>query len=140
MGEAWVGSRLSEHLAALCDEIGPRWATSDAEVRATEYIIDQWRRQGLSRVHREEFEFETWDPGVATASVRDEPARPIDCLPLLFSPPVSADARLVDAEFGTKHETGALLGELAGGIALVDAAVEPFTTPEPLASRIRRLG
>ena len=78
MGESWVGSRLSEHLAALCDEIGPRWATSDAEVRAAAYIMDCWRSQGLSNVHREEFEFETWDQGAASAVLRDEPTHPID--------------------------------------------------------------
>ena len=133
-----MGSRLSEHLAALCDEIGPIWATSDAEIRATRYIMDCWRGQGLSNVHSEEFEFETWDPGAAGAVLREPPAHEIDCLPLLFSPPAHVEARLLDAGFGTEHETAALGGELAGSIALV-AAFEPFTTPQPLASRVSQL-
>jgi hypothetical protein len=27
-GEAWTGSRVTEHVEMMCEEIGPRWASS----------------------------------------------------------------------------------------------------------------
>ena len=35
VGESWVGSQLEANLLELCEGIGPRWAGSDAEGRAT---------------------------------------------------------------------------------------------------------
>ena len=54
-GEAWVGSKINDHLTVLCDDIGPRWATSENETRAVDYILDQRRLQGLSNVCSEKF-------------------------------------------------------------------------------------
>ena len=138
-GESWVDAGLLRHLEALCDDIGARWATSEAEALAASYILDHWQRQSLSNVHREEFEFETWDPGTSAAYVRGEPAFPIDSLPLLFSPRTSVEARLVDVGFGSEHEVAASKSELGGAIAIIDAGFEPFTRPHPLASRVEWL-
>ena len=41
MGEAWVGSRIDAHLSVLCEQIGVRWAGSDGEQKAAEYIANQ---------------------------------------------------------------------------------------------------
>jgi len=34
VGEEWNGSRLTRHAVALCDRLGPRWASTPAEHRA----------------------------------------------------------------------------------------------------------
>ena len=28
-GEAWTGSQVREHVEVLCEQIGPRWASSE---------------------------------------------------------------------------------------------------------------
>jgi hypothetical protein len=33
-GEAWTGSKVGEHAGVLCEEIGPRWASSEGEKKA----------------------------------------------------------------------------------------------------------
>ena len=138
-GESWVGSQLMEHFAKLCDEIGPRWATTEAESKTVDYISGQMKRQGLSNVHLEEFDYETWDPGRSTAQVQGETVLEIDSMPLLFSPPTEVTARLVDAGFGTDHEIDKVRESLPGTVVIVDAGYEPFTEPSPFADRLRAL-
>ena len=46
MGEAWTGSRMEAHVRELCDHIGPRWSSSEAERQATHYIRDQMEADG----------------------------------------------------------------------------------------------
>ena len=31
VGESWINSQIHDHLNKLCNEIGPRWATSKEE-------------------------------------------------------------------------------------------------------------
>ena len=138
-GESWVGSRLEDHLVALCDEIGPRWATSEAEQRAARSIHEQFIIQDLSDVHFEEFEYETWNPGPVRALAYGSPAESIECIPVLLSPPLQATASLVNVGYGVDRQTKAQHHELAGAIAILDSGYEPFTDPQPLALRLRLL-
>ena len=46
-GQAWTGSRIAERAAVLCEEIGPRWAASEGERRAAEYLCAQFAEDGL---------------------------------------------------------------------------------------------
>ena len=48
MGEAFVGSRLDEHLYEICERIGPRWAGTPGDVEAGRYIRDRFEEIGLS--------------------------------------------------------------------------------------------
>ena len=80
MGEAWTGSRIADHLNELCDNIGPRWASSTGEWKAVSYLCDQLRIQGLDEAALEEFELHTWEWESARAQVV-EIDKDIDLLP-----------------------------------------------------------
>ena len=60
MGEAWTGARIREHLAVLCDEIGPRWSSSEAEWAAIDYLGGQMADAGLDGVAEEPYTVDTW--------------------------------------------------------------------------------
>ena len=51
-GQAWTGSRIAERAGVLCEEIGPRWATSPAERRAAERIREVLLRSRECCAHR----------------------------------------------------------------------------------------
>ena len=72
MGEAWTGSRIQAHLAELCDRIGPRWSSSDAEWEAIHYLREQMERDGLEQAAVEEFPLDTWAWSRAEARVVEE--------------------------------------------------------------------
>ena len=138
MGEAWAGSRIDEHLLELCDNIGPRWASSRAEWEAVSYIRDQMRRDGLKNAVFEEMEIDTWAWERATASV--EPGdTTVDVLPFNRCPPHRVQGHLVDVGYGTPREMEAAGNKLAGGVAVMSLTFEQFTTPIPHAKRLTAL-
>ena len=100
-GEAWTGAKVVEHAAVLCEEIGPRWASSDREKKAVEYIRGQFVGMGLAGVGLEEFELNTWAHGRAEARVDDFA---LDLLPYNRCPACALKVPIVDAGFGTERE------------------------------------
>uniref|UniRef100_UPI00329898BC hypothetical protein n=1 Tax=Salmonella enterica TaxID=28901 RepID=UPI00329898BC len=83
--EAWVNSRLSQHILHLCDAIGPRWASSPAEERTVAYINEQMRAAGLANVAAEEYTLHTWMPQSYHAIVVEESSS-VAILPFLRCP------------------------------------------------------
>ncbi|MSS69897.1 MAG: M28 family peptidase [Candidatus Latescibacteria bacterium] len=139
MGEAWVGSRLQEHLVGLCEEIGPRWSGSEGERRAVAYLLTEWAKAGLSDPSEEGFEFDTWAPGRATLQVVGEEEWEIDALPTLWCPPAEVTGPLLSVGYGMPHELDPLRDRLRGCVALVQSGLEPFSPPRLFYDRLRDL-
>ena len=139
MGEAWVGSSIPGHIQSLCDDIGVRWAGSDGDLRAAQYISGQFEFYGLENVALEPFPLKTWRCDSVKIRVAGEEDWVIDARPTLFCPSVSVTAPLVDAGFGMAHEIKRLDGGLKGAVAIMDTGFEPFSTPRPFSNRVEDL-
>ncbi len=138
MGEAWTGARIAEHLEALCERIGPRWASSAGEFQAVNYLRQQLRASGVENAALEEFQLETWEWNSARAQVV-EGGKDIDLLPFNRCPPFEVQAPIVDVGYGTPREIDRARHLLEGGIGLMHMAFEPFTPPLPHAQRLQAL-
>jgi hypothetical protein len=138
MGEAWSGSRIDTHLTELCDRIGPRWSSSEAEWAATHYIRDQMQSAGLEQVAAEEYPLDTWSWRKAEACVVED-TRPIGLLPFNRCPPFDLQAPIVDVGYGTPREIRAARTNLPGAVAVMAMAHEPFTQPLPHSERLKLL-
>lgn len=138
MGEAWTGSPIGVHLTELCERIGPRWSSSEAEWQTIDYIREQMQAAGLDRVAAEEYSLETWAWTKAAAQVIED-NRSIDILPFNRCPPFSLQAPLVDAGYGTPREIEAVRDKLPAAIAVMAMAYEPFTPPIPHTARLKSL-
>ena len=139
MGEAFVGSRLDEHLYEICERIGPRWAGTAGDEAAGRYIKDRFEEFGLSDPRFEEFDLKAWDYSVCEGRVVEDD-RPVSLVPMIHCPPVDLSARLADVGFGMPHEIESRVDSLPGSIAVVENADEPFTTAVPLPDRLRPRG
>jgi aminopeptidase YwaD len=138
MGEAWTGSQIAGHARILCEEIGPRWASSPAERQTVEYLRDQLSQAGLDRADIEEFELSTWEHGHVAVRLEEEKGQ-FSAQPFNFCPPCRLEAPIVDAGYGTQRELGELGQRLKGAAAVMALGFEPFTEPEPLGQRIAAL-
>jgi hypothetical protein len=138
MGEAWVNSRLSQHILHLCDAIGPRWASSPAEAQTVAYINEQMRAAGLSNVAAEEYTLHTWRLDSHQATVVENSGS-IAILPFNRCPSCDVTGAIVDVGFGTPHWIEDAAEKLAGAIAVVNLGLEPFSPPVPLTDRLRAL-
>ena len=143
MGEAWTGSQIGDHLSELCEVIGPRWASSEAEWQAIDYIRGQFQDMGLERVAVEEYDLDTWKWDAAEARLLDvaghAAADPLDLLPFNRCPPCDLVATVVDVGSGTPREIDAVRARLPGSVAVMVLGYEPFTTPIPHTRRLLQL-
>ena len=138
IGEAWIGSRIDAHLTELCDRIGPRWSSTEAEWEAIHYLRDQMQAAGLDGVDEEEVALDTWAWHGAEAQVVED-GHPIDVLPFNRCPPCDLQAALVDVGYGTPREIEAAQTRLPGAVAVMALAYEPFTQAIPHSVRLKRL-
>ena len=136
IGEAWAGSQIGSHLTQLCDQIGPRWASSEQGHQTIRYIREQFSLCDLDKVDVENYEMDTWSWSTAEATL--DSGHELDVLPLIWCPSFELTARVVDIGFGTPREITAA-SNLRGTIAIVDMAHEPFTSPIPIAYRLSHL-
>lgn len=101
MGEAWIGSSIYKHLIELCDQIGLRWSSSEAERRTVDYIRQQLLTVGLDNATLE-YSLDTWMLNHHRARlVEDELS--IQILPFNRCPSFQIEAPLVDVGYGTPH-------------------------------------
>jgi aminopeptidase YwaD len=138
MGEAWVNSRLSQHILHLCDVIGPRWASSPTEADTVAYINQTMAAAGLDNVAAEEYTLHTWMPQSYHAIVVEEKSS-VAILPFLRCPTCDLTGPLVDVGFGTAHLLEEASAKLPGAIAIINLGLEPFSPPEVLTYRLRAL-
>jgi len=90
--------RLKQHWSELCQRIGERRAGSAGDYAASDYVLDQFRRAGLSEVHAETF------PCVSVAQARAAVAigtgqnlKPVEARVLAGSP-ATRQGRMVEGE------------------------------------------
>ena len=128
--------RSATHVEVLCEQIGPRWASSEGERQAVEYLREQFAQAGLADAALEEFALNTWAYNRAEATVGD---MEIDLLPYNRCPPCNLEAPIVNAGYGTEHEVARVRSQLKGSIAVMHLALEPFTSPSPPNVRLEAL-
>jgi hypothetical protein len=138
MGEAWAGSLIQQHVAELCDVIGPRWGGSPEDRQAAEYIRDQMKQAGLDRAEIEPFTIDTWDHAAVSITLV-ESGRAIASLPFLRCKPIDIAAPLIDAGYATTHEIESLGDTINGAVVLAAISPEPFTAAEPFTRRLSYL-
>jgi hypothetical protein len=139
MGEASVGSCIASHIKVLCDNIGVRWAGTDAERAAAEYVAAQHALLQLQNRSVEQFALSTADCHASSLKIVDEDTWRLDSRPCLFCPSIDFEAPVLDVGFGMSHELDPLRGRLLGCIALIQPEFEPFTEPRLLTLRLQDL-
>ncbi|HIE99022.1 MAG TPA: hypothetical protein EYG03_13185 [Planctomycetes bacterium] len=104
MGEAYVGSCIADHINVLCDNIGVRWAGTENERAAAEYLAGQFDLLHLQNKSVEQFELHTADCHAGSLKVVTHDAWRLDARPCLFCPSIDVEAPAVDVGYGMPHE------------------------------------
>jgi hypothetical protein len=122
----------SRTYGALSDifHIGPRWAGTDGESKAKQYIYDKFTSNGLKNVHLEEFEYLNYMPLSSEIKIISPQSRTLVSESLAYSSNGSAEGDLIFVGAGT-HEDFLRLEKL--GIDFKDKIVmvkteSPFLT------------
>jgi aminopeptidase YwaD len=122
LGDLWTSPDLWNHMLALCDQCGSRFATTELERRACDYIMDCFTRYGLENVHPEPFEMPGWERGTARLVVMDGATEiEIPCLALPGTHPCDLETEIIDIGAGGPDEYTRLSEPAAGKMVLTNS-------------------
>ena len=121
LGVIWTSDEAYTTLEYLCDSIGHRFAGSDQEHRAAEFLAQKMREYGLENVELEEFEMATWDRGPCSVSVTQPDTRDLPSIALPFCPSAEIEAELIDVGDGEHEDFQRHIEHIPGRIVLTNA-------------------
>ncbi len=123
-------SIISQHWQTLCGEIGPRFAGSENEQRAADYIEQHFRALGLDNVGQHRFDFPGWDfSHCAVTAGHGERMQPVkSARPICYSPGTPAqgvrgELVYLESDYDFERDLRGKIGLLIGSLALGDPAV-----------------
>jgi aminopeptidase YwaD len=125
LGEIWTSSEAYDNLVYLCDWIGNRWAGSESERRAAEYLLEKARQYGLQDVTTQEFRHDGWTRGPVRLEVVSPVAREVAAIALPYTPPSDLEGEVVWVGQGEDEDFKRLEGQIAGKIVLSAAEASP---------------
>ena len=129
IGDIWTSSSLEESLRYLCDTCGGRFAGTEDERRAGDYMLARFESWGLDaegqRVRAEPFEMVGWRrEGARLTLLHQGEARELPCLALAGSGAGQVEAEVIDVGPGTPADFERL-GEAVAGKAVLASAQGP---------------
>ncbi len=124
-GEIWAGDAARRALETLCLEYGGRFAGSEDDRRAAEFVAQLWREVGLADVRLEPFFLTAWERGAAAFVMTAPVERRYPCLALPYAPACDLDAELFDLGFGLEADIAQAGEAVRGKIALVRSGAPP---------------
>jgi hypothetical protein len=122
IGDVWTSPSLEASLEYLCDACHGRFAGTEDERRAGDFMLERLGESGAHNVAAEPFEMTGWVRGPARlGSVDGDVLRDLPCLALAGSPPGDVEGQVIDVGPGTPADFERLGEALAGKIVLASA-------------------
>ena len=119
LGEVWTSPALWENLKYLCDVCNGRFAGTDDERRAGDFLLQRFREYGLQNIAAEPFEMTGWRRGETRLTLLDgDSSRELPCLAMAGSPTGEVEAPLIDVGLGAPADLERLGNEVAGKVVL----------------------
>jgi Iap family predicted aminopeptidase len=125
LGEIWTSGRAYDNLVHLCDRIGNRWAGSDSEREAAEFLIGRAREYGLHDVDGQEFHHNAWTRGATRLDVTSPVAREVAAIALPYAPAADLEGEAIWVGQGEDEDFERLAGQLTGKIVISAAESTP---------------
>jgi Zn-dependent M28 family amino/carboxypeptidase len=125
VGEIYTGDEMSENLEALCDGLGSRFAGSEEEAEAAQFLAEKMREYGLASVRKEAVTYTGWVRGDVSLHILEPVESEVACITLPHSPPVDVTAEVVDVGDGSPEDFEAMAEELAGKFVLTNSVTYP---------------
>ncbi len=119
LGQVWTSDTLWQTIGYLCDECNGRFAGSDDEQKAGDFLLAQFGKIGLENVHAEPFTMRGWQRGDGQLVMPDgDQQRQLPCMVLAGSPAGQVEGALIDIGAGTPEVLARLGKSVKGKIVL----------------------
>lgn len=121
IGEVWTSDEPWRNLVYLCDDLGHRFAGTDREHRAAEYLRDKMVAYGLENVRLEPFPMASWERGPCALTLTSPMERSLRAIAMPYCPSADLEAEVVDVGEGELPDFERLADRIPGKIVLTDA-------------------
>ena len=129
IADAYTSTEALDTLVELCDSFGPRFAGSNAERGAGEFVLQRLRGTALANVHAESVSYRGWtSSGRARLAAVSPRKKSLDCIELPYSPSTRArglEAEVIDLGDGTPEDFDHCKRAIRGRIVLVTSDTPP---------------
>ncbi len=126
VGDIWQSSEMRENHYYMADEIGSRFAGTESEKRAQEYMVAKLKEYGYGNARAEPFKYFGWKRGPASLEVEEPYQREFPVISLAISPWGEVEAEVIDLGTGSPEEFEAIdPTEVKGKIVLCSSATSP---------------
>src|SRR5688572_17966264 len=86
-GDLWLNSRILADVTELCDGYGNRFAGSESERRAKDFILDKFRSYGLENVTAEPARYTSWKRGACSFEILSPRQRKLTAVSMVHAAP-----------------------------------------------------
>lgn len=121
VGEIWTSGEAMRNLITMCDDFGSRFAGTEGEKQARDFMNRKLKEYGLENVQSEPFEYTGWTRGRCDFEALQPVQRELDAISLVLSPATPADGiegEVIDLGSGTPDEFEAKRDRIGGKIVL----------------------
>lgn len=126
IGEIWQSGEMRCNHYFMADEIGSRFAGTESEKRAQEYIVAKLKEYGYENARAEPFTYFGWKRGPAILEVTEPYQKNFPVISLAISPGGEVEAEVIDLGTGSPEEFEEIdPAEVEGKIVLCSSATSP---------------
>ncbi len=126
IGDLWQKSEIHRNMLVLADEIGSRFAGTQSEQDAQEYMVKQLTDYGYDNARAEAFTYYGWKRGSVTLTMLHPTRREFAAISLAMSPGGVVEGEVVDVGTGSPEEFEALdSASVKGKIVMCSSATSP---------------
>jgi Zn-dependent M28 family amino/carboxypeptidase len=126
IGDIWQNSDIHKNMLVMADEMGSRFAGTESEKMAQEYIVAKLKDYGYENARAEPFRYYGWKRGSVTLEMLEPCSRKFEAIALAMSPGGEVEGEVVDLGTGSPEE---FLTEdpagVKGKIVLCSSAASP---------------
>ena len=96
VGDIYTSNELIDNLSVLCDEFDSRFAGSEEERKAAQFMKGKLEAYGLQHVTLEAVNYGGWQRGDVKLNIVSPIQKEIPCITLPHSPPVDLEGEIID--------------------------------------------
>jgi hypothetical protein len=126
IGDLWQNSETHRNMLVLADEIGSRFAGTQSEKDAQDYMVKQLKGYGYHNATAEAFTYYGWKRGPVTLTMRHPTRREFAAISLAMSPGGEVEGEVIDVGTGSPEEFAAIdPTHVKGKIVMCSSATSP---------------
>lgn len=125
VGDIYTSAELMDNLIVLCDEFGSRFAGSEMERQAAEFMKSKLESYGLENVALEPVHYGGWRRGEVVLEIISPISKTIPCITLPHSPAVDLKAQIIDVGEGAPDDFDKCAADIPGKFVLTTSHTYP---------------